>query len=214
MMKKRLIQFSIVLVLAFVHNYGWADCGSPNNRLEKSGSELTIDLNQLLNTKEVLAKYHLDKEKEQQIETIIDLLGAYMKKYIDVIIDDNLHRKRTAVEEKAYSVVPQLDRNKTNKLKLWNKFRNGKLSPFSLESRINEQIESYNDKHLYNRLHTVSLKLNSLGSFLTDSFYARLVSDEWESEKGKLEIECEILTSYCKLFQSEKLIEQMIGIAD
>ena len=107
--------------------------------------------------------------------------------------------------------MPQLDRNKTNKLKLWNKFRNGKLSPFSLESFINEQVETYNDKHLYNRLHTVSLKLSSLGSFITDSFYARLVSKEWENENSKKEIEYEILKSYCNLFQSDKLLEQLIG---
>ena len=76
-------------MLALVHNYAWADCGNPNNRLVESENELTIVLNQLLNTKEVLAKYHLDKEKEQQIETIIDVLGAYMKKNIDLIIDNN-----------------------------------------------------------------------------------------------------------------------------
>lgn len=210
-MKKGLIKISIVLLLTFAYNYSWADCGKHNDRLIEYGNELTLNLNQLLNTKQVLSKYNLDKERIQQVEGILDVLSIYMKENIDAIIDDNLHRKRTNVEEKAYSVVPQLDRNKTNKLKLWNKFRNGKLSPFSLESIINEQVEDYNDKHLYNRLHTVSLKLNSLGSFLTDSFYARLVSKEWENENSKQEIEYEILQSYCNLFRSDKLIEQLIG---
>lgn len=197
------------LLMFFVY-CGCGNSGNSDNSIRHS----IVDLNELLNTKNVLAQYGIGSSQANQVEEIIDVIGDYMIVNIDAIVEDNLHREKTRIEKKAYSVAPMFDYDKANRMKLQNQFRNGKVSPFSLEDEINKMIDSYNDNNLYGRLHAVSLTLDSLGSFLTDTFYSRLISDEWENENSKMEIENQILESYCRMFQSEGLIEQMIGVSN
>lgn len=206
-MKKGIIRIVIASLLLTVFTI----FGCSNSGNSSQSTKTKFDLKEMLNAENVLAKYDVDKDRAQKVESILDVLSEHMIESIDAIIEDNVHREKTRVEKKAYSVAPMFDYDKKNRMELQNQFRIGKISSYSIETIINEQIEAYNDEHLYGRLFTVSLQMDSIGSFVTDSFYSSLSRDKWKDKETKKEIETQVMKSYCNMFLSEKLIEQMIG---
>lgn len=182
------------------------NCGGSNSESSQQQSEneevvIAVNLNELLQTKAILGKYKVDKEREEKVESIIDGLDVYLRANITTVLENNLHRKRTSVADKSLR-------------ELESQFRNGKVSSFSVETMINERIESYNDEHLYNRLQTVTLDLFPMEKTEIDfySLYFRLNSSEWDNEQNSIELINQIESYYGKMMQSERLIEQMLGI--
>ena len=210
-MKRGIIWMLVALCLGLMVNCGGSSSESSQTH-GKSVGVAEISLNELLQTKEVLKTNKIDREREQKIESIIDEVGDDMRSNIKVILKENLHRQKTSVEEKAISVVPMLDNTDKSIIELETKFRNGKVSSFSIEAMINNKIESYNDEHLYNRLHTVSLDLFPTNKMGIDSLYHRLVSKEWKNEQNSIDLVNQVMIYYGKMLQSNRVLEQMIGI--
>ena len=177
-------------------------CGRSSSKSSNAQKKTTnvVDLNGFLQTKELLAKYKANNEIGEKVESIMGDLDVYLRANITMVLENNLHRKKTSVADK-------------NLRELKSQFRNGKVSSFSVETRINESIESYNDEHLYNRLRTVSLNLYPSDNMEWDSLYLYyIVSKEWKNEQNKDDIVNQVLTYYGKMLQSNRVLEQMIGV--
>lgn len=210
-MKRGIIWIFVASCLGFMVSCGGSSSESSQTYGE-SVSVAVISLNELLQTKEVMKTNKIDKEREQKVESIIDEVGDDMRSNIKVILKENLHRQKNSVEEKAISVVPMLDNTDKSIMELESKFRNGKVSSFSIEAMINDKIESYNDEHLYNRLHTVSLDLFPTDRMWIAPLYHRLVSKEWKNEQNSIDLVNQVMIYYSKMLQSNRVLEQMIGI--
>lgn len=200
-MKKGFLWVFVAVCLGLLFNCGGSSTESSQQQGENEEVVVPVNLNELVQTDEVLANYKVDKERGEKIESIIDALDVYLRANITTVLENNLHRKKTSVADKSLR-------------ELESQFRNGKVSSFSVETMINERIESYNDEHLYNRLQTVTLDLFPMEKTEIDfySLYFRLNSSEWDNERNRIELINQIESYYGKMLQSERVIEQMLGI--
>lgn len=200
-MKKVIIWMFIASCLGFLVSCNWLGDESSQPQTEDEEAIVAINLNELLQTNEVLAECMVDKEREEEIKNTIDALDVYLRDNVTAVLENNLHGKKTSVADKSLR-------------DLESQFRNGKVSSFSVETRINERVESYNDKHLYNRLQTVTLNLFPSEKTEIDfySLYFRLNSNEWDNNQNRIELVNQIESYYGKMLQSDRVIEQMLGI--
>lgn len=196
-MKSKLICIMLLSFSLLFYNCNGSDTPPPASEPVPAPTPIptpVVDLNELLRTKEVLKSYELDEEREQRIEFILNYIGSYLIENIDDVIEDNAFKKK----------------NEKNYLNLKNKFRNGKVSFKTIETLINDMIETFNDKHIYNRLYTISLDHYKV--IITPSLYNKLNTEDWKDDQTRKEIEGQIMLNYSEVLQSDNIFNQMIGI--
>lgn len=209
-LKKMFLLLFIPMVVAGCSGNGSENKETGNDESKVEGApESVVDFD----VKEILSNYSVSPYQEEAVISIMNKVHYYLESNIDEILYVSLRKKKRA---------KNLDKV----------FVHGKVSAKSLEYYINDKIEDYNDNHLSDRLHNVTLEI-VMDTMKVSPIYNELLVKQWAqlyiltyfdypfeklinngrmgSEKRAL-IRDEMMNAYYALFKAENLIEQMIGV--